>query len=96
MRTHTDEKPYMCKYDDCGKEFRRNCDLRRHNLTHTTGGILANNNNTHNNNNNINNDQDLDDSDDDDDDQDDEDHVDVDVDDVAIDLCDADTIQSLC
>lgn len=34
MRTHTDEKPYMCKYEDCGKEFRRNCDLRRHNLTH--------------------------------------------------------------
>lgn len=24
----------MCKFDDCGKEFRRNCDLRRHNLTH--------------------------------------------------------------
>jgi len=41
MRTHTDEKPYMCKYDDCGKEFRRNCDLRRHNLTHTMGSALS-------------------------------------------------------
>lgn len=41
MRTHTDEKPYMCKYEECGKEFRRNCDLRRHNLTHSVEALSA-------------------------------------------------------
>lgn len=34
--THTDHKPYEC--GTCGKVFRRNCDLRRHALTHTIGG----------------------------------------------------------
>ena len=35
LLTHTDIKPYNCA--DCGKEFRRNCDLRRHTSTHTLG-----------------------------------------------------------
>lgn len=32
----TDHKPYECK---CGKVFRRNCDLRRHALTHAVGDV---------------------------------------------------------
>lgn len=31
-----DHKPYECK---CGKVFRRNCDLRRHALTHAVGDV---------------------------------------------------------
>lgn len=31
-----DHKPYEC---DCGKVFRRNCDLRRHALTHAVGDV---------------------------------------------------------
>lgn len=38
MLTHTDHKPYEC--GTCGKVFRRNCDLRRHALTHTIGGDM--------------------------------------------------------
>lgn len=34
LLTHTDIKPYHCS---CGKVFRRNCDLRRHSLTHNLG-----------------------------------------------------------
>lgn len=43
LLTHTDIKPYHCS---CGKVFRRNCDLRRHSLTHNLGGnsTSANNN----------------------------------------------------
>jgi odd-skipped-like protein len=33
LLTHTDLKPYECPH--CNKVFRRNCDLRRHLLTHT-------------------------------------------------------------
>lgn len=36
LLTHTDHKPYECS---CGKVFRRNCDLRRHALTHAVGDI---------------------------------------------------------
>lgn len=32
----TDHKPYECS---CGKVFRRNCDLRRHALTHAVGDV---------------------------------------------------------
>lgn len=37
--THTDIKPYHCSA--CGKVFRRNCDLRRHSLTHNLAGIAS-------------------------------------------------------
>lgn len=37
MLTHTDHKPYECS--SCGKVFRRNCDLRRHGLTHAVGDV---------------------------------------------------------
>lgn len=40
LLTHTDIKPYHCS---CGKVFRRNCDLRRHSLTHNLGGNSATN-----------------------------------------------------
>jgi odd-skipped len=36
LLTHTDHKPYECS---CGKVFRRNCDLRRHALTHAVGDV---------------------------------------------------------
>lgn len=36
LLTHTDHKPYEC---NCGKVFRRNCDLRRHALTHAVGDV---------------------------------------------------------
>lgn len=42
LLTHTDIKPYHCS---CGKVFRRNCDLRRHSLTHNLGGNSATNSN---------------------------------------------------
>lgn len=37
LLTHTDHKPYEC--NSCGKVFRRNCDLRRHALTHAVGDV---------------------------------------------------------
>ncbi|CAB0010473.1 unnamed protein product [Nesidiocoris tenuis] len=37
LLTHTDHKPYEC--GSCGKVFRRNCDLRRHALTHAVGDL---------------------------------------------------------
>lgn len=37
MLTHTDVKPYSCPDDACNKEFRRNCDLRRHLSSHDGG-----------------------------------------------------------
>lgn len=40
LLTHTDIKPYHCS---CGKVFRRNCDLRRHSLTHN---LVGNNSST--------------------------------------------------
>lgn len=51
LLTHTDHKPYECS---CGKVFRRNCDLRRHALTHAVGDVPglehndANNDDIHN------------------------------------------------
>ncbi|KAG7173453.1 sister of odd and bowel-like [Homarus americanus] len=38
LLTHTDLKPYKCA--SCSAVFRRNCDLRRHMLTHSIGGHL--------------------------------------------------------
>lgn len=37
LLTHTDIKPFACATADCNKLFRRNCDLRRHALTHALG-----------------------------------------------------------
>ncbi len=35
MSTHVEDKCYPCPDDSCEKEFRRNCDLRRHLSAHT-------------------------------------------------------------
>jgi odd-skipped-like protein len=38
LLTHTDHKPYEC--GGCTKLFRRNCDLRRHEMTHCDAPLL--------------------------------------------------------
>jgi uncharacterized Zn-finger protein len=35
MRTHTDEKPYLCPEPGCGKAFNQSGSVARHMRTHT-------------------------------------------------------------